>query len=198
MTFEVDGCLDVTVKTIFIPAICLMFMSGCASMSKSECASANWESRGALDGQNGSPLSLLSDHTSACAKIGVTPNAGLYSKGHANGVKLYCTPSSGLAKGRMNAEYNDVCPVGLEAPFLSSFVDGLELNLFKVEQEKAVAESRLYRLRLEQSRYDDPIPEHLLDDLDNEEDTVARYSSQELRLKLRISEMRLKIRTVSP
>jgi hypothetical protein len=185
--------MDVAVKTIFIPAICLLFVSGCASMSKSECANANWETRGALDGQNGSPLSLLSSHASACAKIGVSPNAELYSKGHANGVKRYCTPSSGLAKGRVNAEYNDVCPVGLEAPFLSSFVDGLELNLFKTEQEKYAAESRLYRLRLEQATYDDPIPEDLLDDLEYEEDTVTRLSSQELRLKLRISELRLRV-----
>jgi hypothetical protein len=183
----------VTVKTIFIPAICLVFISGCASMSKSECASANWETRGSLDGQNGSPLSLLSSHAKACAKIGVSPNAGLYNKGHANGVKLYCTPRNALAKGRINAEYNDVCPVALEATFLSSFVDGLELNLYKVEQEKAVAESRLFRLRLKQAAHDGPAPEDLLDDLDSEEDAVSSLSSQELSLKLRISEMRLKI-----
>lgn len=162
-------------------------------MSKSECASANWEARGALDGQNGRPLSLLSSHTSACAKIGVSPNALLYSKGHANGVKLYCKPSSGLAQGRNNAEYNDVCPIDLEAPFLLSFVDGLELNLYKAEQEKALAESRLYRLRLKQAAHDGAAPQDLLDDLDNEESAVSRLSSQELSLKLRISEMRLKI-----
>jgi cell wall-associated NlpC family hydrolase len=180
-------------KTILISGICLLFISGCASMSKSECASANWETRGSLDGQNGSPLSLLSSHAKACAKIGVSPNAELYRKGHANGVRLYCTPQNGLAEGRQNAQYNDVCPTDLEAPFLSSFVDGLELSLYKAEREKASAESRLYRLRLEQAAHDGPAPDKLVKRLENQENEVSRYSSEELRLKLRISELRLKI-----
>lgn len=182
-----------TIRTILILVACAVFISGCASMSKSECASADWETRGAFDGQMGSPLSLLSEHVSACAKIGVSPNAALYGKGHANGVKLYCTPNSGLAKGRENAEYNDVCPIGLEAPFLASFVDGLELNLYKIEQQKAAAESRLFSLRLEQATHY-VVPEDLLSDVKYAEEAVTNLSSQALRLKLRIAEMRLRAR----
>ena len=180
-------------KTILISGICLLFVSGCASMSKSECASANWEARGSLDGQNGSSLSLLSSHAKACGKIGVSPDAELGRKGHANGVRLYCTPRNGLAEGRQNAQYNDVCPTDLEAPFLSSFVDGLELSLYRVEREKASAESKLYRLRIEQAAHDGPAPDTLVRRLEKQENAVSNYSSEELRLKLRISELRLKI-----
>ena len=51
-------------------------LSGCASLSKSECLNANWEDIGVRDGANGQPEEYLIQHSTACAKVNVAPDRG--------------------------------------------------------------------------------------------------------------------------
>jgi hypothetical protein len=182
-----------SVKNYLVFAICLIALNGCASMSKSECANANWELRGLKDGQEGSPLSLLSRHAKACAKVDVFPNQAMYLEGHAKGARLYCTPRNGLSEGRDNQDYNDVCPIDLEASFLSSFIDGLELKASEIQRNESDAESKLYRLRLQRASIDGPAPKSLTRDIERQEDKIASYNSDRSSIRLRIAEMRLKM-----
>jgi hypothetical protein len=52
----------------------LSSLSGCASISADECRSANWQDIGIRDGANGQPEEYLIQHSTACAKVGVTPD----------------------------------------------------------------------------------------------------------------------------
>ena len=51
-------------------------LSGCASLSKSECLSADWEDIGIRDGANGQPEEYLIQHAKACSKVHVVPDRG--------------------------------------------------------------------------------------------------------------------------
>ena len=50
-------------------AALLCGVSGCASLSKSECMNASWEDIGIRDGANGRPEEYLIQHSTACAKV---------------------------------------------------------------------------------------------------------------------------------
>ena len=166
-------------------------------MSKSECANANWQARGYSDGQNGSPRSLLSRHIKACGKIGVYPNQAQYQSGYLEGVKLYCTPRNGLKEGRLNAEYHDVCPVELESAFLKSHIDGLQLKLTELEQEKFSANSELFTLRLLLLHATLADKKGIRHDINNLESSLSRITSNQLAIQTRISEYRLQIQSNS-
>ena len=49
-------------------------LGGCASLSKDECLNADWQDIGVRDGANGQPEEYLIQHSTACAKVGVTPD----------------------------------------------------------------------------------------------------------------------------
>lgn len=112
-----------------VPAIllALLFLAGCAaSMSKKECAVADWYSVGVEDGSKGYALSRIGGYRKSCAKIGVTPDAGRYAQGRLVGLQSYCTYQRGYAEGARGSTGQSVCPAGpLEAEFMSGYYDGL-------------------------------------------------------------------------
>lgn len=114
-----------------MPAILLavLFVAGCAgSLSKEECAVADWYSVGVEDGSKGYDLSRLGAHRKACAKVGVTPDADRYAEGRLVGLQSYCTYQRGYAQGQRGAASQTVCPAGqLEAEFMSGYHAGLPL-----------------------------------------------------------------------
>ncbi|MDB3936480.1 DUF2799 domain-containing protein [Granulosicoccus sp.] len=120
-------------------------------MSKSECVAADWEQRGVLDGSRGALVSTLEQHDNACAKVSIVPDQDKYLQGYEQGLLIYCTAESGLSEGLANSEYLGVCPSDMEAEFLASYIDGLELTLIELESESFDLSSRLFQLRLESS-----------------------------------------------
>ena len=120
-------------------------------MSKSECVAADWLQRGVLDGSRGAPVSTLEQHDKACAKASIVPNQGQYLEGYKQGLLIYCTADSGLSEGLANSEYLGVCPSAMEAEFLASYIDGLELLLIELESESYDLSSRLFHMRLQSS-----------------------------------------------
>jgi hypothetical protein len=65
-------------------------LGGCASLSKSECLSANWEDVGIRDGADGRPEEYLIQHSKACAKVNVVPDRGVWLHGREQGLERFC------------------------------------------------------------------------------------------------------------
>ena len=126
-------------------AICLMaavLVSGCATLNKSECREADWQTIGLEDGANGHPLTYISRHRKACAEYGVTPDLDQYELGHNAGLKRFCTPANGFKQGRAGRSYNDVCPANLKGQFLTGYDTGRELHELKSEIDRMLREAQ--------------------------------------------------------
>lgn len=106
----------------------LLLFAGCATMDKSECETADWRMIGLEDGARGQPLTYLSRHRKACAEHGIAPNLARYERGHAAGLRQYCTPANGFKNGRAGRRYQGVCPPALEGGFVAGYETGLELH----------------------------------------------------------------------
>ncbi|MCW8875922.1 MAG: DUF2799 domain-containing protein [Kangiellaceae bacterium] len=114
-------------------AICLSFISGCATMSKSECQVANWEIIGMEDGSAGRPTSHLGQHRSACAEHGVAPDLNAYMKGHERGVQQFCTYQNGFNQGNSGRGYSGVCPSHLAGQFTRGYNIGKQHYSLRTE-----------------------------------------------------------------
>lgn len=84
-------------------------LSGCESMSPSECATANWRERGVQDGNRGA-TDQAADYHQSCTKAGVQMDVGSYRAGRAQGLQSYCRPGNAINEGQAGRSYNDVCP----------------------------------------------------------------------------------------
>ena len=95
---------------ILLSALMLSFaaMQGCSVMSKDECLSADWESRGLNDGAAGKGSSLLSEYHEACDEYRPVEEDA-YRKGRARGAKIFCVPKTLFSTGRSGAELTDIC-----------------------------------------------------------------------------------------
>lgn len=114
----------------FMPVILitLLFLAGCASLSKDECAIADWYAIGIEDGSNGQDMSRLGAHRKACAKVGVTPDTDRYTEGRLVGLQSFCTYQRGYSAGKWGRSSQTVCPAGpLEAEFIRGYNAGLPL-----------------------------------------------------------------------
>lgn len=105
-------------------AISASILSGCATMSKGECLTANWYQVGRNDGARGYERARLYKHREACVEYGVSPQSSQYYKGRQAGLHSYCTPQNGFDEGRSGRPYRDVCPAKLEPAFLREYRQG--------------------------------------------------------------------------
>lgn len=83
----------------WLTLLMLVALSGCESMSVSECKVADWSRVGYNDGASGAPESKLADYTEDCGKAGIRPNARAYRQGWDNGIQHYCTAANGWREG---------------------------------------------------------------------------------------------------
>lgn len=100
------------------------FISGCASMGKDECLTANWQMIGYEDGSKGQPASRIGEHRKACAKHGVQPDMEAYTAGRNDGLKEFCRPDRGYQYGLQGNVYGGVCPRELEGPYNNAYTLG--------------------------------------------------------------------------
>ncbi len=115
-------------KRIAIGAAAMLAASGCASMSKEECVTADWGAIGYEDGAAGLPVSAVSGRRQACAKkAGVTVDMAAYTAGRSEGLDLYCRPSNGYSVGTRGGAYHGVCTGPNELSFLAAYETGREL-----------------------------------------------------------------------
>ena len=134
-----------------------LFLSGCSTLSKDECKTADWKTIGYTDGIRGYKAIRIDKHRSACAEYNIKPNLGAYIKGRADGLQEYCTPNTAYKKGLSGYKYNGVCLGHNETKFLVAFNHGLNIYHAKSELKKLeakYAEEELYILNLENKLYD--------------------------------------------
>lgn len=134
-------------KGLFVTAslavVGVLWLNGCATLSKRECLEGDWERVGRQDGNQGQPR-RLQKHMEACAEYGVVPDQARYESGYKDGVALYCTPSNGFQIGKSGGVYQSVCPSSLEGQFLARYRAGREI--YQVEQQLRSISSRMITL----------------------------------------------------
>lgn len=147
-------------------ACVLLQLTACASMSKEECMTANWQAIGYEDGSKGKPEITVQSHRKACAKINIAPDLVQYQRGHKEGVRVYCkNTSQAYQLGTQGGAYYHVCPADLEQDFLAAYRLGQEL--FAIEKKINDIESQISSFEssissLEQQKFDQ---EHALNSL---------------------------------
>ena len=123
--------------------------SGCATLSESECESADWSTIGFEDGSRGRLVTYVGNHRKACADYGVKPDLVGYQRGHAQGLVHFCTSRTGFRQGSAGRSYNGVCPVELEADFLVAYEHGRELHLLRQDVRRLNREKQTSAAELE-------------------------------------------------
>jgi hypothetical protein len=155
--------------------VALAMLSGCASISKSECLSANWEDVGVRDGANGRGEEYLIQHSKACAEVNVTPDRESWLKGRDRGLERFCVPQRayqigeyggnfdvGICRGfdedRLARAYDrgrDVHRISQDISSLNGEINSLRNLLEKKDLEQKERERLIYRLgQLEYQRHD--------------------------------------------
>lgn len=137
--------------------LCALFLSGCESMSVSECKVADWERVGRSDGARGDSDRRIVDYTEDCGKAGVTPNAAAYRRGWDVGILQFCTASNGWREGA--AGHSSKAAVCLGQPGHAVFARYLDagLQVYHTQQAMQRNDSETARLQklLETSKNDD-------------------------------------------
>lgn len=134
-------------KNILVAAGALIIggfmLQSCQTLSKEECAVADWNDLGIKDGRAGYPTSRIENHAKACQKINLVPDRAAYLSGHSRGITEFCTPANGLSFGLKGGYYGNSCPANLEPPFVQHYQIGS--NLKQANDRVAGAQSRIER-----------------------------------------------------
>jgi len=93
---------------------CLTLLSGCASLSESECRAGRWYALGLDDGRAGRPEARLASYRQACAEYGIHPAEADYIDGRLAGLREYCRIENAFREGLEGRPYHGVCPAGAE------------------------------------------------------------------------------------
>jgi hypothetical protein len=114
-------------NTLVILMVSAIVLSGCATLNKDECLTADWYQIGYEDGARGYPDTRIASHREACAKHGISPDFRSYQDGHEEGIIRFCTASNGFAQGKRGYEYSGICPPSLENDFLDGYDAGRQI-----------------------------------------------------------------------
>ncbi|WP_196160049.1 DUF2799 domain-containing protein [Reinekea sp. G2M2-21] len=114
-------------RSLVVLLVGLVVLSGCATLNKEECLTADWYQIGYEDGARGYPDTRISSHREACAKHGIAPDFRAYQDGHEEGVIRFCTPRNGFEQGKKGYNYSGICPPSLEDGFLDGYDAGREI-----------------------------------------------------------------------
>ena len=131
----------------------LATLQGCASLSKNECLSANWEDVGVRDGANGRPEEYLIQHSKACAKVAVVPDRGAWLHGREQGLERFCVPHRAYQLGENGGGFDVViCRNFDQDRLVSAYEKGREVN--RLGGTLASLDGEIYDLRHELERED--------------------------------------------
>jgi hypothetical protein len=129
-------------KIIFV--LLLILLKGCVGLSKKDCETMNWYQKGKSDAMNGDSLNTYSKHEKSCSKFGLKANMEDYSKGHEDGLELFCTYDSAYQFGLEGNEYYNTCIGKNEINFMKGYKRGSkEYELKQKERELEEKEQEL-------------------------------------------------------
>lgn len=139
----------------FFSTLVLALLTGCSSMNKSECLTADWHTIGFEDGAAGKNETSISEYRKDCAEHGVTPDLAAYRRGHYQGAESFCTSRNGFMLGRKGSQYQNSCPAALEADFLNGYRDGQ--YVFNLQRDVNTARQALDKQQHILAQLDDDI-----------------------------------------
>lgn len=114
---------------MFAPLAALAALSGCASLSESECRNANWEDVGIRDGAAGRPEEYLIEHSKACGKVAVVPDRGAWLHGREQGLERFCVPYRVYQIGEYGGGFDaGICRNFDQDRLISAYENGREVN----------------------------------------------------------------------
>ena len=139
--------MDIRLLTKFIAVSALLAtLNGCASLSKNECLNANWEDIGIRDGADGRPEEYLIRHTTACAKVAVTPDRESWFAGREQGLDRFCVPYRAYQLGEYGSSFDaGICRRYDQDRLVDAYERGLEVRRLGAEVDSIQGE--IYSLR---------------------------------------------------
>ena len=143
--------------------LALATLGGCASISKSECLSANWEDVGVRDGANGRGEEYLIQHTKACAEVNVTPDRESWLKGRDRGLERFCVPQRAYQVGEYGGSFDVGICRGFDEDRLSrAFERGRDVHRISEDINSLNDEIQSLRNRLERKDLEQKERERLI------------------------------------
>lgn len=115
-------------KLICMLALLLLTITitGCASMSKQDCETADWHTIGYNDGARGDFYSNLDNYRKRCAGFQITPDTNAYQNGWNQGIRSYCTGEIGYRIGMAGQAYQNICPADLAPGYMAGWQQGIQ------------------------------------------------------------------------
>lgn len=159
-----------TIRLLLLGTLAIA-LSGCATLSETECASGNWYQIGYQDGKFGRDSDYVLNHESACIEYGVRIDRNQYEQGRQKGLEVYCTPHNGFQHG-VNGNYsNQNCVAGFPE-YSGSYKDGLfsRHESLQVQLDELMREHEILRQairRIEDEKEKDRLSLEL-DDIDKQ------------------------------
>ncbi|MEM9388346.1 MAG: DUF2799 domain-containing protein [Pseudomonadota bacterium] len=114
-----------------------------------DCATTDWEARGAADGAAGADPAVLRRYRSVCERQGADVDLVAYRVGTAAGLRRYCVVQTAFALGAEGAELFRGCPEDLADVFTQAYADGRQA--YEAEQ---VAQSLGQQIRYKRQELD--------------------------------------------
>lgn len=116
----------VSARSSLVLLLATLFLHGCASLSKTECLSGDWQAIGKEDASLGHTRDRINAHTHACRKHQESPDAAAYEAGFNEGLRDFCVSRVGYRLGVNGRPYHYACPATLEREFLEGYINGLD------------------------------------------------------------------------
>lgn len=137
---------------VFAGLVLLSTLGGCASLSKNECLSANWEDIGIRDGANGRPEEYLIQHSTACAKVNVAPDRGAWLHGRERGLERFCQPHRMYSIGEYGGGFDaGICRNFDQDRLIDAYELGREVHRISNDVSAIDTEIREIRVLLDKS-----------------------------------------------
>lgn len=142
-----------------VPLLLAATLAGCASLSQTECAGADWEQIGYRDGAAGYSARRLEAHRQACAEYGIDIDADTWQAGYDQGIDAYCTPANAVRAGLSGGGYTGVCPGEAGRVFANYFgaaraVYEQRQRVASLEQQRRMLKQQLEDAETDQQRQD--------------------------------------------
>jgi hypothetical protein len=194
MTFSPRSAL---LGGVLIPVVLL---SGCASLSESQCIASDWKTVGYRDGLAGSQSSQLLKHQNACVKHGVIPDREDYLAGWDEGIRQYCLPENGFSAGERGRSYNNVCPESMQASFYAAYQEGRQLYTAQSEinglsRQVSQKEYRLKQIASEMSSTEALLLDDATSSIERREllDETKRLAEEQGQIETEIQDLKVQV-----
>ena len=180
-------------------AACVL-VSGCSTLSESQCVASDWQTVGYSDGLTGKQSSQLLKHQDACVKHGVIPERESYLAGWTEGVRQYCLPENGFSAGERGTSYNNVCPEEMQIGFYAAYQEGRQLYTAQSEinslgRQISQKKYRLKQIKAELSSTEAELVESTTTPLRRRDllDTTKELAAEQGKLEAEVQDLKVQV-----